>query len=172
MKISAAVIAIFVCALLSCALPGDCRAREAKSAQGQFALSNDFRYYQITYEQEERDAQSGKVIDIKATPPVNEPVYGKGYIDYYQLIREKIKEELKYRYRRWYKEGDVILNFILKSDGTLIGFDTDKAASTGDARLAEIASLSIKQASPFPPFPEGLPFPQMSFTVTVSFKEK
>ncbi|MFH1190520.1 MAG: hypothetical protein V1682_07540 [Candidatus Omnitrophota bacterium] len=94
------------------------------------------------------------------------------YINYYQLIREKIRRSLKDRYRNYYGEGDVCLVFSLGSDGSLITSAADPAASTQDGRLIDIALRSLKDASPFASFPKALTLPQMSFTLTVSFKRR
>ena len=95
----------------------------------------------------------------------------KDYIGYYQLIREKIRQRLKANYRRHHNEGDIALTFVLRSDGTLAASDYDSAASTRDRTLAELAQTSLKEASPFAPFPKALDLPVMSFDLTVSFKK-
>lgn len=96
----------------------------------------------------------------------------KDYINYYQLIREKIRRALKSRYRSYYGEGDVCLIFILRSDGRLISIAADPEASTRDRVLVDTAIRSLKDAAPFVRFPKALALPQMSFTVTVSFKKQ
>lgn len=96
----------------------------------------------------------------------------KDYISYYQLIREKIRRSLKSRYRSYYGEGDVCLIFSLSSDGSLISSAADPCASTRDGTLVDTAIRSLKDAAPFARFPKALTLPQMSFTVTVSFKKQ
>ncbi|MBU1037768.1 MAG: hypothetical protein KJ994_01825 [Candidatus Omnitrophica bacterium] len=94
------------------------------------------------------------------------------YINYYQLIREKIRRSLKSRYRSYYGEGDVSLIFSLRSDGSLISSAVDPVASISDDTLVDTAIRSLKDAAPFARFPKTLTLPQMSFTVTVSFKKQ
>jgi len=94
------------------------------------------------------------------------------YLNYYEAIRKKIKENLSQSYRYYYRAGDVILFFVLKSDGSLLASDIDHANSTDDAKLIDIAKLSLKKSAPFPPFPEKLSVPEMPFVVTISFKER
>ena len=94
------------------------------------------------------------------------------YVNYYQLIREKIRRQLKDRYRDYSREGEVVMAFTLSSDGTLLKYDIDSSASTKDKVLIDMARASIVDSSPFPAFPEGLDSPQMSFSVTVSFKRQ
>jgi len=95
----------------------------------------------------------------------------KDYIGYYQLIREKIRIKLKENYRREHNEGDVVLSFLLRANGALAAYDFDRAASTRDKKLADIAISSLKEASPFPPFPRAMDVPSMSFDLMVSFRK-
>lgn len=95
----------------------------------------------------------------------------KDYISYYQLIREKIRQKLKNKYRSYYNEGDVCLVFVLRSDGALLSAAADPERSVRDRTLIDTAVQSLKEAAPFAPFPKALTLPQMSFTLTVSFKK-
>lgn len=95
----------------------------------------------------------------------------KDYINYYQLIREKIRQRLKERYSRVCGEGDVAVVFILNSSGSLSAVEIEEAKSTRDSNLGQIAVASVKDAAPFPPFPGELPVAKMSFDLTVSFKK-
>ena len=122
---------------------------EGKVNQVYINIGNDVRCYEILYETKNTD-----------------------YINYYKAIREKIVQTLKDLYRYYYKRGDVNLLFTLKSDGSLARFDVDSSKSTADKKLIGIATLSLKQASPFPPFPKDLPSQELSFNVIISFREK
>jgi len=94
----------------------------------------------------------------------------KYYVDYYQLIREKISERLQANYRPYSKEGDVRLLFTLNSNGSLARVSVDDASSTNDRALRDIAVLSAREAAPFPAFPGALSLPEISFDVVVSFR--
>jgi len=98
----------------------------------------------------------------------------KYYVNYYQLIREKVRQRLKDKYRSYYGEGDVSLVFDLRADGSLISVkaapDTDAPAR--DPVLLDMAIQSLREAAPFAPFPRALSLPRMSFTLTVSFKKQ
>lgn len=96
----------------------------------------------------------------------------KDYVNYYQLIREKIRQRLKARYRSYYNEGDVSLVFVLRSDGALVSAAADPERSVRDRALIDTAVQSLREAAPFAPFPKALTLPQMSFTLTVSFKKQ
>lgn len=93
------------------------------------------------------------------------------YINYYQLLREKIRRSLKNRYKQYHKEGEVALRFSLASDGALVSCDVDTARSTDDATLRSIARQSVRDSSPFPGFPKALNVPNMSFELVISFRK-
>ena len=95
----------------------------------------------------------------------------KNYAAYSQLIREKIKGKLKKEYSHYYSDGEVTLFFIIRSDGTLEKFGVDRKKSTDDTKLIKVAVSSLKDSSPFPPFPETLSDEVLPFSLTVSFKE-
>lgn len=95
----------------------------------------------------------------------------KDYINYYQLIREKIRARLKNNYSYYNREGDVYLTFTLASNGTLQGFEIDRARSTRDEVLLHITAASLKAVSPFPPIPKTLAAPKMTFSIAISFKK-
>jgi len=96
----------------------------------------------------------------------------RDYANYYQLIRERIRQKLKDRYRSYYNEGDVCLIFVLRADGALVSSSVDPKISTSDKVLINTATQSLKEATPFAPFPKALALPQMSFTLSVSFKKQ
>jgi TonB family protein len=96
----------------------------------------------------------------------------KDYVNYYQLLRERIRERLKSHYGRQHGEGEVRLEFVLRADGALAAASVDRSASVRDAALIDIAIRSLKEASPFPPFPKAVDLPQMSFDLTVVFKKE
>ena len=63
----------------------------------------------------------------------------RDYVNYYQLIREKIRQKLKGRYRTYYGEGDTGLIFVLRSDGKLISVAVDKSAPLCNQMLISTA---------------------------------
>jgi len=95
----------------------------------------------------------------------------RDYISYNQIIRQKILGNLKRRYNERYEEGNVALTFTLNANGTFSALDVDRAHSTGASSLVEIASSSIRESSPFPPFPKGLSVPRMSFSLVIEFRK-
>jgi hypothetical protein len=119
-----------------------------KLSQNYIETGNDIRCYQIIYD------------------PTNE----KDYLVYTELLREKIKAELKKRYSRYSGEGDVCLLFILNSNGSLYAFDLTQD-STENKRLRDIALRGLKGATPFPSFPEALTYDRMAFHIIISFRK-
>lgn len=96
----------------------------------------------------------------------------RDYVSYYQLMREKMRRCLKENYGERSNEGDIHLIFMLDPDGRLLKYEIDMVKSVDDKVLSDITVRSLKEASPFPPFPKGLPKRALSFDVTVSFKKK
>lgn len=91
------------------------------------------------------------------------------YLSHSQVVREKIRRNLYYNYSGT-ETGEVYLAFVVSSDGTLQDIRVVEEKSTSIMHLQEIALKSIKDASPFPAFPKGLDYLQLSFNVIISFQ--
>jgi len=91
------------------------------------------------------------------------------YISYYQIVREKIKRAAYQNYTRT-ETGEIYLSFLISSDGYLrdVRFVAEK--SSPSPYLKDIATRSIKNASPFPNFPKELDYQTLSFNVVISFE--
>jgi len=96
---------------------------------------------------------------------------GKDYVNYYQLIREKIRSRLKDNYRYYNREGEVHLSFVLTQNGSLLSYAIDRSKSTQDEVLLHITATSLKAISPFPALPRSLSISKMSFNIVISFKK-
>lgn len=118
-----------------------------KSTQGYISLDNDIKLYQITCVPDSKD-----------------------YVAYGQAIREKIRQNLKSKYKDFFQEGDVCLSFVLNSDGSLCSFGVNTGSSANE-KLRDIATISLRKAAPFPPFPSSLPYDRITFRITVSFQK-
>jgi outer membrane biosynthesis protein TonB len=99
--------------------------------------------------------------DTKITSPV--------YLNYYQIIREKIKRAAYHNYTSSIS-GEVYLSFIILNDGTLKLVKRHDGKSSAHIYLKQIAERSIRDAAPFPSFPEELDYPELSFNVIISFE--
>jgi len=91
------------------------------------------------------------------------------YLAHSQIVREKIKRALYQNYNRM-EEGQVLITFILTSQGHLKNVRLVNKKSSSSGYLRKIALLSVKDAAPFPVFPEELDYQQLSFNVTISFE--
>jgi TonB family protein len=91
------------------------------------------------------------------------------YMDYYRLIREKIRRNA-YRYYNTQESGEVFLRFTVLKDGRLESIYLDEESVRSNF-LREIALRSIKEAAPFPSFPEELKnYHQLQFNISIYFK--
>jgi len=149
----ARILLIVLCLFLESWLCGRCAEAQlvrdgGKMDRGPSALSGDFeRTYAIYRTGDEKE-----------------------YIAYSQVVRERLRSNLKGSFKKYYREGEVRLLFILNSDGSLYDFRITPD-STNDKKLRGITALSLKKASPFPTFPRTLPFEKLSFSVVISFCE-
>jgi TonB family protein len=91
------------------------------------------------------------------------------YVSYYQFVREKIRRAVYQNYSRD-DTGEVYLSFIISSNGILREVRLIEEKSSVNYYLRETALRSIRDASPFPSFPEELDYPQLSFNVIISFE--
>ena len=96
----------------------------------------------------------------------------EAYIQYYELVRERIKKYAAKNYTRSLKEGAVEAGFILNKNGTLKSASVNKSKSTDSAFLVDAALKSIKEASPFPPFPDSLKKKELAFAIAIIFKKE
>lgn len=103
-------------------------------------------------------------------PSINiDKINNPSYISYYQIVREKIKRAAYQNYTR-NETGEVYLAFIISNDGYVKDVRLMEEKSSGNAYLREIASRSVRDASPFPNFPKELDYQQLTFNVVISFE--
>lgn len=91
------------------------------------------------------------------------------YVSYYQTVREKIKRCAYHNYTLS-EAGQVYLTFVILSDGRLRDAKVIEDKSSDNAHLRNIALKSLRDASPYPPFPKDLDYPQLTFNVIISFE--
>ncbi len=94
----------------------------------------------------------------------------KLYIDYYKLINERLRQAIIYP--QYFSEGEVLLSFIVTCDGNLISVEVINSDCPDNNNLGTTAVEIIRNASPFPPFPENLRRIQLTFNVVICFREK
>ena len=108
-----------------------------------------------------------KIITLPAVDinKINSP----SYINYYQVVREKIRRSAYQNYSSS-EVGEVYISFIITNAGELKDTRLVKEKSFSSDYLRKIALASISDASPFPNFPEDLDYPQLTFNVVISFE--
>ena len=90
------------------------------------------------------------------------------FYDYYRYLRQRIRQAISYP--QHFQEGEVLVNFTLCSDGTLKEISIVDKVSTDNAYLRYTAIQSVKDASPFNPFPKELTMKEMPFQIFISFE--
>lgn len=112
------------------------------------------------------DALSKTKIDL---PPItSDKIKNPSYLNYYQLIREKIKRAAYQNYNR-NDTGEVYLSFVISAGGALKAVHLIEDKSTENHYLRDISIRSIQSAGPFPAFPRELPYAELSFNIIISF---
>ncbi len=113
---------------------------------------------------ESKPKESGEVSEEIKKKPI--------YISYYRAIRERIKDcaDRKFLKARNFPEGEVYLSFVVASNGELLELRVIDERSAENLFLKKAASESVREASPFPPFPEELNQSQINFNVIISFE--
>ncbi len=98
----------------------------------------------------------------------SEKSHNQSYDTYYDFVREKIRRAAYQNHNR-NEIGEIYLAFIIFSNGTLQDARIIEEKSSLNNYLRDVALRSIKDASPFPSFPQELDYPQLSFNVIISF---
>ncbi|RJP28831.1 MAG: hypothetical protein C4533_03305 [Candidatus Omnitrophota bacterium] len=113
------------------------------------------------------------IISVKkkiSLPPIDlNKIDNPSYISYYQIVRERIKRAAYQNYNGQ-ETGETQITFIIDADGTLRDARLIQEKSSASQYLKKITLDSIDEASPFPPFPKELDYPQLSFNVVISFE--
>lgn len=91
------------------------------------------------------------------------------YLSYYQIVREKVRRAAYQNYTHT-DTGEVYLSFVVSRNGFLSDMRLVEEKSSVSKYLRDIALRSIREASPFPVFPQDLDYPRLSFKVIISFE--
>ena len=116
-------------------------------------------------------------VEVQATPvlapvlpaPVAADVQADAEADYKARVRQAVAEHKHYPTlaRRMREEGRVVVEFTLESSGALVAVHIKQ--SSGSERLDEAALQAVRDAAPFPPFPEGSARQRWDFSLPLSF---
>lgn len=120
------------------------------------------------------DLKSGEPTrEIVVPSLVVEKMTNPKYARYKDNIRQKIKEKAyQYIQNPAFQSGEVYLTFILLANGTLKQFKVIDEKTRANEYLREISLKSIEESNPFPPFPADLNYPELTFSVPISFRIK
>ncbi len=107
----------------------------------------------------------------KISVPYIEPekMNNPNYLNYYQIVRERIKNNAYQLYSR-FDVGEIYMAFILNSNGKLKKIKIVDGKTTANSYLRSIGLRSIQESAPFPKFPEELHYPELPFNVLISFE--
>lgn len=107
------------------------------------------------------------VIPMMRSEKINTP----SYTTYYQVVRERIRERAYANYTRL-SSGEVYLTFIIRQNGVLTELQILADKTTANDFLKQVGMRSVQEAAPFPPFPQDLNFPELTFNIAISFQYK
>lgn len=119
---------------------------------------------------EEHILTEGKGDNIAMSQDVSKNL--EEYIQYYELIRERIKKIVSDKYKYLKAGGEIRLVFTVSSDGSLMNVNYIPNKSSDDKYLIDTALKSVKDASPFPAFPSSLDKDNLTFNLAVLFKNE
>lgn len=110
--------------------------------------------------------------DIKFLPSDTAKSQNPVYLTYRNFLHESLRRYLYDKYSDTTERGEVYLTFILNADGSVKDVQIIDSKSNASQNLKKIVLESLYAASPFPPLPEVLNAPFLSFSVTIHFTEE
>jgi outer membrane biosynthesis protein TonB len=113
-------------------------------------------------------------MDRKVTVPFlqTEKISNPSYLSYNESLRMKIRERAYiYVNDKQIESGEVYLTFLLSATGEVKGIKVLGDKTQANEHLKMVATRSVKESSPFPPFPKGVNYPELTFNLLISFKK-
>lgn len=99
-----------------------------------------------------------------------EQAYEKSkYKNYYYSIRNKIYKRA-YLNRNKPIKGEVAVEMLIERNGELSDVKILEDKSTSDEYLREITLKSVRESSPFPPFPDSFNYQACKFKIILDFQ--
>lgn len=122
-------------------------------------------------------AQVEKVPASKVTVSKNEEKKGNSklsknpvYLSYTQTLHQKIRQIALKNCPKEFRNGAVFVSFTIASNGELKEVKVVDDKSNAESPLKDIAKDSIREAAPYPVFPESFNQPEITFNVIISFE--
>ncbi len=138
-----------------------------------FIKGRDSLYEKMLLSKNQTVNMDSKSVEHRITVPAikSEKINNPVYLNYDQIVRDKIKERAYINYSGM-DTGEVYLTFVLASDGSLKQIKLIEGKTSANEYLKNTALKSIREASPFPLFPRDLKYPELSFNVLIKFEVK
>ena len=95
---------------------------------------------------------------------INNPVYAA----YQEMVRDRIKDRVYENYDKM-ESGSVYLTFLVDAHGILKAAQIIASKTTASAHLQEIAMRSLQEASPFPPFLNGMHLTEYPLNIEIEY---
>ncbi|MFA5060440.1 MAG: hypothetical protein WC676_07430 [Candidatus Omnitrophota bacterium] len=115
----------------------------------------------ITHEQVKRSV---------SIPPVkSEKINSPAYQSYTGIIRSMIEKRAYANYTKL-DTGSIYVAFIVLPDGTLKQSRIVEEKTDANDYLKTISLRSVQEATPFPPLPQNLNYPELPIGLTIEFK--
>ncbi len=92
------------------------------------------------------------------------------YVDYFRLLRERIRAAAIRHYPARSIQGEVYLTFTLTADGLITEARVVEERSTAERSLRAASLEALREAAPFPPFPKTLDRDRMTFKIIVAYE--
>lgn len=110
-------------------------------------------------------------VKSEGTMPTD-PKKGKILSNYFGLVKQRIRQTVEKSYSREnLGRGNIMVTFVLKSDGTLVKVFPAQRSSGADELMKYFAVRCIRQCSPFPRFPKELGMDRITFNLSIQFDE-
>ncbi len=123
------------------------------------------------------DKQPPKMTNLVEKRSISVPVISTqkitnpNYVGYNDRIRDKIRNRAYfYIDDPQFQAGEVYLTFIVTADGNLKDLQIISERSRANEYLRNVGLRSVRESSPFAPFPSDLKYPELSFNVVISFE--
>jgi outer membrane biosynthesis protein TonB len=123
------------------------------------------------------DKQPPKMTNLVGKRTVSLPVFASQkftnpkYVGYDERVRDKVRNRAYfYTDDPKFEAGEVYLTFVVTKDGNLKEVQIIDGMTKANDYLRAVGLRSIKESAPFPAFPAGLDYPELTYNVVISFQ--
>ena len=102
----------------------------------------------------------------------SEKITNPRYLGYKETMQQKIKRRINAYARRYaFDVGEVYLTFVVAASGKLLQVKVVESKTNANAAFREACLRSVRESSPFPPFPQDLAYPELPFKILITSRE-